>query len=325
VALFEPSIHFFWDVIMRVAIIGQQHFGKAVMEAFLNRRDEVAGVFVAPEKPGAVPDPLRLEAEKRVLPIFQMPNLTDTTAEEAMRSLDADIGIMAFVLQFAPQNFVNIPRHGTIQYHPSLLPRYRGPSSINWPIVCGETETGLTIFRPTDGMDEGPVILQKKIPILPDDTLGSIYFDRLFPLGVEAMLEAADLVVAGQHVEMAQDESQAGYEGWFRAAEAQIHWNMHVSLIYNLIRGSDPSPGAWTTLGGEKIQFYGVRRHLFATFGDVKGKVGEIAEMGENSFRITAPGGQIEVFSIRAPGSGKRPAMEYVREKGLNIGTRFGD
>ena len=123
---------------------------------------------------------------------------------------------MAFVLQFAPQEFVNIPKHGTIQYHPSLLPKYRGPSSINWPIIRGETKTGLTIFRPTDGLDEGPVILQKETPIGPDDTLGTVYFDRLFPMGVQAMLEAADLVVAGKHTEVVQDESQATYEGWCR-------------------------------------------------------------------------------------------------------------
>ena len=91
---------------------------------------------------------------------------------------------MAFVLQFAPQDFVNIPKRGTIQYHPSLLPKYRGPSSINWPIIRGDTKTGLTIFRPTDGLDEGPVVLQKETPIGPDDTLGTVYFDRLFPMGV---------------------------------------------------------------------------------------------------------------------------------------------
>ncbi len=134
-----------------------------------------------------------------------------------MQAAGADIGIMAFVLQFAPQEFVTIPKHGTIQYHPSLLPRYRGPSSINWPIIKGETETGLTIFRPPDGLAEGAVILQKKTPIGPDDTLGTIYFNRLFPMGVAAMLEAADLVLAGKHNQTIQDESQATYGGWCRS------------------------------------------------------------------------------------------------------------
>jgi len=310
---------------MRIAIIGQQYFGKAVMEAFLARGDEVVAVFVAPEREGASPDPLRVDAEKRNIRVFQMPCLMDAVAENVMKSLEVDIAIMAFVLQFVSQSFVNTPRFGTIQYHPSLLPRHRGPSSINWPIVCGETETGLTIFRPTDGMDEGPIILQKKVPILPDDTLGRIYFDQLFPLGVQALLEAADLVVAGRHVETVQDESQACYEGWFRLPEAKINWNMHVSLIYNLIRGSDPSPGAWTTVDGETVQFYAARKHLFPTFREIKGAVGEISEMGEKSFRVTAHGGQIEIFSVCPSGFGKCPAMEYAREKGWHIGTRFGD
>src|SRR5580698_8766674 len=201
---------------MKIAIIGQQDFGKAVLEAFLARGDEVAAVFCAPEKEGARPDALRAAAQGKGLTVHQFKSLRDPEASRAMQAAGADIGIMAYVLQFAPQEFVKIPKHGTIQYHPSLLPKYRGPSSISWPIICGEKETGLTIFRPSDGLDEGPIILQKKTPIGPDDTLGSVYFDRLFPMGVDAMIEAADLVVAGKHTETIQDESLATYEGWCR-------------------------------------------------------------------------------------------------------------
>ncbi len=140
---------------MKIAIIGQQDFGKSVLDAFLARGDAVAGVFCAPEKEGAKPDALRVSAQEKGLRLFQFPSLKDGQARDTMKALDVDIGIMAFVLQFAPQDFVKIPRHGTIQYHPSLLPKYRGPSSINWPIIKGETKTGLTIFRPNDGLDEG--------------------------------------------------------------------------------------------------------------------------------------------------------------------------
>src|SRR6202142_1355463 len=171
---------------MKIAIIGQQDFGKSVLEAFLTRGDEVAAVFCAPEKQGARPDALRSAAQDKGLTVHQFKSLRDPDAAQAMRAAGADIGIMAFVLQFAPQEFVTIPKHGTIQYHPSLLPKYRGPSSINWPIIKGDTETGLSIFRPSDGLDEGAVILRKKTPIAPDDTLGTIYFDRLFPMGVQA-------------------------------------------------------------------------------------------------------------------------------------------
>src|SRR5437879_8812606 len=206
---------------MRIAIVGQQDFGKAVLEAFLARGDEVAGVFCAPEKPGARPDALKAAAQDKGVAVFQFQSLKAAAAKNALKKLNAELGIMAFVLQFAPQDFVNIPKHGTIQYHPSLLPKYRGPSSINWPIIRGDAKTGLSIFRPTDGLDEGPVILQKEIPIGADDTLGTVYFERLFPMGVQAMLEAADLVAAGKHRERRSEERRVGKE--WRGRRAREH------------------------------------------------------------------------------------------------------
>jgi len=309
---------------MKIAIIGQQDFGKAVLEAFLARADTVAGVFCAPEKEGAKPDPLKVAATEKGLTVFQFPSLKAPQAAAKMKELDADIGIMAFVLQFAPQEFVKIPKHGTIQYHPSLLPKYRGPSSINWPLSRGEKKTGLTIFRPTDGLDEGPVILQKETEVSDNDTLGTVYFDRLFPMGVKAMLEAADLVVAGKHKEIAQDESLASYEGWFRANEAKIHWHNHVDLIHNLIRGADPAPGAWTTVGGKKLQLFGSKKHLVRTFGAVKGKIGEITDIGAESMRVTAQGGQIEVSKVKPEEGKKVSAAEWAKGANMAASTILG-
>ena len=309
---------------MKIAIIGQQDFGKAVLEAFLARGDEVAGVFCAPEKEGAKPDPLRVAAQEKGLKTLQLPSLKGPDAVQAMKDLNVDIGIMAFVLQFAPQDFVKVPRHGTIQYHPSLLPKYRGPSSINWPIIRGETETGLTIFRPNDGLDEGEVVLQKKTPVSENDTLGTVYFDRLFPMGVAAMLEAADLVVAGKHTETVQDESQASYEGWCRAAEAKINFNNHVDYVHNLIRGCDPAPGAWTTLAGKKVQLFGSKKHLVRTFGAVKGKPGEITSITDSGMFITAQGGQVEIAKVKHEDGKKVSAAEFAAAFGAAAGTILG-
>jgi methionyl-tRNA formyltransferase len=309
---------------MKIALIGQQDFGKAVLEAFLARGDTVAGVFVAPEKEGAKADPLKVAAQEKGLKVFQFPSLKSPEATQAMKDLDADIGIMAFVLQFAPQEFVNIPKHGTIQYHPSLLPKYRGPSSINWPIARGEKKTGLTIFRPTDGLDEGPVVLQKETEVSENDTLGTVYFDRLFPLGVKAMLEAADLVVAGRHKEVVQDENAASYEGWFRANEAKIHWHNHVDAIHDLIRAADPAPGAWTTIGGKKLQLFGSHKHLVRTFGAVKGKIGEITDIGPESIRITAQGGQVEIAKVKPEEGKKVSAAEWAKSANVAAGTILG-
>ena len=309
---------------MRVAIIGQQDFAKAVLAAFVNRGDTVAGVFCAPGKPGAAPDPLRLAAEQARIAVYQLPSLKTEEARQALRALDVDLAIMAYVLQFVPQDFVTIPRHGMIQYHPSLLPRYRGPSSINWPIIRGDTRTGLTIFRPSDGLDEGPVILQRHTPIDADDTLGSVYFDRLFPMGVLALQDAAELVVGGRATYSVQNESEASYEGWCRAAEARINWHNHVDLIYNLIRGCDPAPAAWTTFKGRKLQLFNARKHVHRTFSQIRGAIGAVTAVESQSVFIAAQGGQIEVFKLRYEDGKKSPAPQICMETGLAVGAVLG-
>ena len=309
---------------MRVAIIGQQAFGQAVLEAFVKRGDTVAGVFCAPEKPGAPADALRVAAEQTGIRTYQFASLKTAAAHEALGSLAVDVGVMAYVLQFVPQEFAGIPRHGMIQYHPSLLPRYRGPSSINWPIIRGDTRTGLTIFRPTDGLDEGPVILQREIPIGADDTLGTVYFERLYPMGIEALLQAADLVVSGRAEQTVQDESQASYEGWCRAAEAHINWHNHVDLLYNLIRGCNPAPGAWTTFRGKRLQLLDARKHPARRFAQVRGALGAVTVIGPQSLSVAAQGGEIEVFKLRYEEAKKVPAPQFCAETGLTVGTILG-
>ena len=307
---------------MRIVLIGQQDFGKAALEAFLARGDEVVGVFCRPEKPGTKPDALRVEAQARGLQVFQLDKLTGDDAHQAMQALAPDLGVMAYVLQFVPQELCKIPKHGTIQYHPSLLPKYRGPSAINWAIALGEEKTGLTIFRPSDGLDEGKVILQKEVVIGPNDTLGKIYFDHLFPIGVKALMEAADLVVAGKHQELVQDESKANYEGWFGVDAAQIHWATHISQIYNLIRACNPAPGAWTKFGEQKVQIYDCHKHVAATFSAVKGKPGEITQITLDSFFIACHGGQIEVLKAKGA-AGKVSGADLAKELNLVVGKFF--
>ncbi|HEY6452344.1 MAG TPA: methionyl-tRNA formyltransferase [Steroidobacteraceae bacterium] len=310
---------------MRVAVIGQQEFGKAVLEALAGRGDTVAGVFCAPEKPGDKADPLRAAAEQRQIPVHQLPSLKSNAALQALRGLNVELGIMAYVLQFVPQAFATMPAHGMIQYHPSLLPRYRGPSSINWPIIRGEERTGLTIFRPTDGLDEGPIILQKEVAIGPDDTLGTVYFERLFPMGIAALQEAAELVVSGRATERAQDEAQASYLGWCRSAEARINWHGHVDLLYNLIRGCNPVPGAWTLFKGRTLQLFDARKHLARTFAQSKGGPGTITAITAQGVLVAAQGGQIELQRVRYDGGKKIPAVEFCAAAGVQEGALLGD
>ncbi len=307
---------------MRIVIVGQQAFGKAVLDAFIARGDEVAGVFAAPEKPGSRPDPLVVAAQERGLTVHRHPRYSSDEAKTALTDLKADIGVMAYVLLFAPPEFCAIPKHGMIQFHPSLLPLHRGPSSIPWAIIRGRNETGLSIFRPTPGLDEGPVILQKRVPIGPDDTAGSLYFDKIFPLGVEALVEAADLVVRGRASETTQDEGRATYEGWVRDAESEINWASHVDFVYDLIRGCNPAPGAWTKFGEQKLYLFDAKKITAPTFGAVRGKKpGEIVSSGPAGMRILAQGGSIEVSRVRLDNGAKIPSSEAGIPEGTILGA----
>jgi methionyl-tRNA formyltransferase len=303
---------------MRIAIIGQQDFGKAALEAFLNRGDAVAAVFCAPEK--GRPDPLRVAAEERGIPVHQLARLTDPAALEAMRQASADVGVMAYVTQFVPQDFCNVPKFGTIQFHPSLLPLHRGASSMSWAIICGRTETGFSIFRPTDGLDEGPVILTRAVRIEPEDTLGSLYFGKIFPMGVAGLVEAADMVVAGKAPALTQYEPDAGYEGIIREAESRINWANHVDITYNLIRGCDPAPGAWTTMDGKKLFVFNAAKRTARTFSEVKGKkLGEVVAVGPKLV-VHGQGGFVEIERVR-PDGGRKVA---VPEAAIAVGTILG-
>src|SRR3977135_3409097 len=166
---------------MRIVVHGQQAFGKAVLEALIKRGENVVAVYVAPEKEGAKADPLKEAALAAKLPVYQPASYRKPEVWDEFRALKPDLQVMAFVTLFVPEEFLNIPTRGSIQYHPALRRKFRGPSSINWPIIKGETETGLSVFWPDNGLDTGAILLQKTTPIGPTDTLGTVYFHRLFP------------------------------------------------------------------------------------------------------------------------------------------------
>jgi methionyl-tRNA formyltransferase len=235
-----------------------------------------------------------------------------------MGSFAPDLCVMAYVTLFVPQPVIDAPKLGTIQYHPSLLPLHRGPSSINWPIIQGETKTGLTVFWPDEGLDEGPVLLQKEVEIAPDDTLGSLYFNQLFPMGVDAMLEAVDLVRDGTAPRVAQDHSQATYESWCRKADAEIDWSKPAREVYNLIRGANPQPGAWTTVGGNELKIFD------CSPAEASGAPGEVEVISEEGFTVACGEAGLLVRRVRPHDGGKISAADYVSGAGLSGGARLG-
>jgi methionyl-tRNA formyltransferase len=230
---------------------------------------------------------------------------------------------MAFVTLFVPQEFLNIPTKGSIQYHPSLLPKYRGPSAINWPIIQGESETGLSIFWPDNGLDTGDVLLQKKTPIGPNDTLGSVYFDRLFPMGVDAMLEAIDLVKAGKAPRIKQDETHATYEGRCGPDNSRIDWGKPWQQVDRLIRGCNPAPGAWTSLDVKTLKIFEATPLPARDPKGIGGKMGEIVETGADGFIVVCADGRIRVTRVQPADGPKIAAGEFAGNVKLSTGKRF--
>jgi methionyl-tRNA formyltransferase len=309
---------------MRIVVHGQQAFGKAVLEALLKRGENVVAVYVAPEKEGQKADPLKEAALAAGLTVHQPASYKKPEVWEEFRALEPDLQVMAFVTLFVPEEFLNIPTHGSIQYHPSLLPAYRGGSAINWPIIKGETQTGLSIFWPDNGLDTGDVLIQKTTPISDTDTLGSVYFDRLFPMGVEAMLEAVDLVKAGKAARIKQDEAKASYEGLCRADNARIDWGKPWLQIDRLIRGCNPAPGAWTTLDGKTFKVFDATPLPARTPKEIGGKLGEVVAVETDGITVVCADGRFKVTRVQPDGGKKIEAGEWAKSAGLAVGGRLG-
>ena len=308
---------------MRIVVHGQQAFGKAVLEALLKRGENVVGVYVAPEKPGAKIDPLKEAALAAKLPVFQPDSYKKPEVWAEFKALKPDLQVMAFVTLFVPEEFLKIPAKGSIQYHPSLLPAYRGASAINWPIIKGEKETGLSIFWPDNGLDTGDVFIQKKTPIGAADTLGSVYFDRLFPMGVDAMMEAVDLVKAGKAPRIKQDHSKATYEGKCGPGNARIDWGKPWEQIDRLIRGCAPAPGAWATLDGKTLKILEAKPLPARDPKGIAGKLGEIVAVDSDSFTVVCADGRFKVTRVQPADGPKAGAGEWAKSANVTTGVKF--
>ncbi len=304
---------------MRIVLNGQQAFGKAVLDALVERGEQVVAVYCPPDRDDGRADPVKEAALAHGIELRQRKGFKGDEAVEELQALSPDLCVMAFVTAIVPARFLNAPRLGSIQYHPSLLPRHRGPSAINWPIIQGEKRTGLTIFWPDDGLDTGPVLLRKECDIGPDDTLGSVYFDHLFPMGVAAMLEAIDLVRDGKAPRTPQDETGATYESWCRAEDVEIDWRAPPATIHNLIRGANPQPGAWTSVDGERLQIFDCQ-----LAPDIKGAPGEITALNADGMAVAAPAGGILVKRARFGRGAKATPAEIAGEAGLAVGEKLG-
>ncbi len=303
---------------MRIVLIGQAAFGAKTLEALVDRGEHVVAVYTPPDRPGGKPDPTKEAALARGLTVLQPNGFKSEETFKEYLELKPDLTILAFVTDIIPAGFFEAPSSGAICYHPSLLPRHRGASAINWAVIMGDTRTGLTIFWPDGGIDTGPILLQKEIPIQPSDTTGSLYFNHLFPMGIDAILESVDLIKAGKAPRIPQDEAAATYEPPCTDAVARIEWGKSGQEVYNLVRGCDPQPGAFALWQGEKTRFFGAAFST-ETSGSIPGTLTAIDGAG---IHVAVSGGSMIVSKVRG-GGGKVSGSEWAAEKGAKVGDRF--
>jgi methionyl-tRNA formyltransferase len=303
---------------MRIALIGQAAFGEKMLAALVDAGEHVAVVYMPPDPPGGKANAFREAAEASGIAVRQPARMRDPEVFEDYEAFRPDLNVMAFVTDIVPSTILNHPHHGTIQYHPSLLPRHRGASAINWAVINGEPKTGLSIFWPDEGLDTGPILLQKEVTIEPDDTLGTVYFNKLFDRGVEAMLEAVQMVKRGTAPRIEQDLSQGEYEPVCK--RMVIDWTYPIGVVYNVIRGCNPSPGATTSFNAKDFKVFDCERR------PVSGPQapGTVLDVTDEGFLVLGCGGSIFVKRVQPAGAGKMAAAEFAATAGIQAGERLG-
>jgi methionyl-tRNA formyltransferase len=301
---------------MRIALFGQAAFAQQVLDGLREHGHEVVAVYCPP---GSKPDPVAVRARDVGVPVHEYPSLKRPEVAREVATYRPDLGVLAYVTQIVPPSVFDTPRLGSICFHPSLLPRYRGGSAIPWQIIRGETETGVTVFWVDAGIDTGPILLQRRATIGASDTAATLYYNTLFPLGVSTVLDAVELVAAGSAPRQPQDESRATYDPLCRDEHACIDWRRPVDDVYNLIRGCDPQPGAFVRRAGSTVRLFDARR-----LDDEVSIPGIVSAIAPDGVTIGGTGGAVRLGRLRV-GERKLPAGEAAVQLGLRVGEPLAD
>jgi methionyl-tRNA formyltransferase len=302
---------------LRVVLIGQAAFAEKALEALHSRGEEIVHVFLPPDIPGGRPDPAKTKAIQLGLPTSQPASFRGEAVFDQFKSLNADLCVMAFVTLIVPERILFAPRFKTICFHPSLLPRHRGASAINWAIIQGDRETGVTWFWPDRGIDTGPILVQSRVPIGPQDMTGALYFNVLFPLGIETLGRALDLITAGNPPAIVQNEQLATYEPICRDEHAKVDFSRPGNEVHNLIRGCDPQPGAYASFGGRNLRLY----DAILEAREPSQPPGTIISISGDGMQVALDGATMTVRRARFDPSPKKVAPSELAE--LTVSSRL--
>lgn len=305
-------IGYLWWDLMRIVVFGQAAFGKDVFDALRVGGEEIVGVSTPAAtpnaRPDARPDALLEAARSAGIPNIDTAALNEDLPFQRFVALQPELLVFAYVTDIVRKRVLEVARRGAIQFHPSLLPQHRGRTAMNWSLISGEERTGLTVFWVDEGMDTGPILLQRDVTIGREDSVGSLYFERLYPMGVDALVEATRLVREGTAPRIEQDHALATYEPPCGAEHASIDWFHHSRVVFNLIRGCDPQPGAVAKWKGEPLRLFDAR-YRSTISSSVPGTVIAVVE---GRAQIAGVGGTITIGRVQPSAGAKSPAADVL-------------
>lgn len=304
---------------LRIVFLGTAAFGVPALEALVHSSHEVVGVVTAPEKPagrGLKPtaSPIKLVAQQYQIPVWQPVKLKDPAFLAEMRALQADLQVVV-AFRMLPEVLWKLPPMGTINIHASLLPDYRGAAPIQWAIINGETETGVTIFQLSHDIDTGDILAQEKTPILPGETAGELH-DRLKQIGADLLMKTLDAMIhhqlqpIPQHL-LIKPGMVLHAAPKIQKQDAQIQWHRTAQEIVQQILGMNPSPVAWTWLDGKMLRIF--RAHVCASPHSTLAMPGSWDTDGKTYFRFAAADGWVEIDELQLEGRKRLPVQEFLK------------
>jgi methionyl-tRNA formyltransferase len=308
---------------MKVVYMGTPDFAVPALKALIEKH-EVVAVISQPDKPKGrgkhlAPTPVKEEALKHSIPVYQPERIKSEEAVELVRSLDADIFVVAAYGQILPVSILEKPKYGCINIHGSLLPKYRGAAPIQWALIDGEESSGVTIMYMAEGLDCGDMLLKKEIPIESEDTYGTLY-DKISELGATAVLEAMELIENGTAKPEKQDDNKSTYAKKIVKEMGLIDWSKTSREINNLVRGFNPMPVAHTTYNGEVFKIWSVA----PVEGDYVGECGEIVEVNpKRGFTVKTGDGAVLVREMQAKGGKRMTSADYMRGHAVEKGVKL--
>ena len=308
---------------IRTVFMGTPDFALDTLRGLIEAGVQLVGVYTQPDRPKGrgkklTPPPVKELALQHEIPVFQPQKLRDPAAVEELKSLAPDLIVVVAYGQILPQAVLDIPQHGCINVHASLLPKYRGAAPINKVIVDGETETGVTTMLMDIGLDTGDMLIKRTLTIGADETAGQLH-DRMAPLGREALDETLRQLCAGTLKPEKQNDAETCYASMMKKEDGLIDWSLSATKIHNLVRGLDPWPAAYTSLAGETLK---ISRTAVESG---TGEAGSVVSADNSGVSIACGEGVLRIGELQLPGKRKMQAADFLRGHSLPVGSQFGN